>query len=313
MTEAGTVRTTYAGLTPSQPEVTSAGPAAGSPRVRAQVSELRALLDGRPLAVLTGAGVSTDSGIPDYRGPGKAPRTPMTYQELVSGPAAQRRYWARAHVGWRLMGHAEPNAGHRALVALRDAGRLTGLVTQNVDGLHEAAGHADAIALHGRISEVVCLDCRDVSSRAEMQQRLDDANPVVAASVATRAWIRPDGDAEVPEEVVSSYVVPPCRRCGGRLKPHVVFFGENVPRDRVDASYAVVDAAGDAGGALLVAGSSLTVMSGLRFVRHARRRGIDVAIVNRGVTRGDDLATVRVDAGTSEVLTALARPARPSP
>jgi NAD-dependent SIR2 family protein deacetylase len=256
------------------------------------------LLRDRPLVVLTGAGLSTDSGIPDYRGPGAPDRTPMTFQEFVSGPVPRQRYWARSHVGWSRMGTASPNAGHRAVAALDPSL----LITQNVDGLHEQAGSRDVVALHGRISDVVCLDCRRVSSRADLQQRLDDLNPGWAVTHADVA-VRPDGDVDL--EATDGFVVPACEVCGGVLKPDVVFFGENVPRERVDRCFAAVDALAD-DGALLVAGSSLTVMSGLRFVRRAARNGTPVVIVNRGTTRGDDLATYKLDAGCSEFLTELA-------
>jgi NAD-dependent SIR2 family protein deacetylase len=261
--------------------------------------QLLELLADRPLVVLTGAGCSTDSGIPDYRGPGSPARTPMTYQEFVSGPEAQQRYWGRSHLGWGRMKDAEPNAGHRALARIDP--EL--LITQNVDGLHERAGSRRVVALHGRISEVVCLDCRAVTTRRALQQRLTELNPGFAERHLAAAD-RPDGDVDLDE--THDFVVAGCDGCGGPLKPHVVFFGENVPADRVERCYAAVDALTDNGGALLVAGSSLTVMSGLRFVRRAAKAGIPVAIVNRGQTRGDDLATYRLDAGTSEFLTALA-------
>jgi NAD-dependent SIR2 family protein deacetylase len=278
-----------------------------------------ALLRGRRLVVLTGAGISTDSGIPDYRGPGAPDRTPMTYQEFVSGPAARQRYWARSHLGWARMRTAEPNPGHRAVAALDP----TLLITQNVDGLHEQAGSRDVVALHGRIADVVCLSCRRVTPRADLQHRLDVLNPGWAAAHADVA-VRPDGDVDL--DATDGFVVPDCDACGGVLKPHVVFFGENVPRDRVERCYTAVDAlaagprsagpadgdgaagtaSADGTGALLVAGSSLTVMSGLRFVRRAARGGTPVVIVNRGETRGDALATYRIDAGCSEFLTELA-------
>jgi len=252
------------------------------------------LLTGRVVA-LTGAGLSTDSGIPDYRGPGAPVRMPMTFQEFVATPESQRRYWARAHVGWSRMGSAEPNDGHRSLAALEAAGRVSFLITQNVDGLHERAGHQRMVALHGRVSEVVCLDCGGRTHRTAMQRLLSQANP---------GWLeqhldvasRPDGDVELDETV--GFVVPGCDGCGGRLKPHVVFFGENVPKERVARCYAALDEAD----ALLVVGSSLTVMSGLRFVRYAAKAGLPVVIVNRGPTRGDPLATVKLDAGCSEWL-----------
>ena len=262
------------------------------------------LLAGRRIVALTGAGLSTDSGIPDYRGPDSPPRRPMTYSEFVSGEAAQRRYWARSHVGWARMRRARPNPGHRALAALQRDGVLDGLITQNVDGLHSAAGHRDVIDLHGRIDEVICLDCRGVGAREELQRRLADLNPGFTEALGAEVETAPDGDAAL--EATDGFRLAACVRCGGRLKPHVVFFGENVPRDRVARCYALVDGLDPDAGALLVAGSSLTVMSGLRFVRHAAKQAIPVVVVNRGETRGDALATVLVHAGTSEVLGALA-------
>lgn len=257
-----------------------------------------AVLAGRRTIVLTGAGLSTDSGIPDYRGPDSPPRSPMTYDEFVSGPRARQRYWARSHIGWQRLGAARPNDGHRALAALESAEVVRALVTQNVDGLHRAAGSRLVIDLHGRIDQVICLGCGDLSSRLDLHHRLDAANPDFAehADVHTA----PDGDVEL--EDTSGFRLVACRRCGGALKPDVVFFGENVPKDRVERVYSAMDA----GDALLVAGSSLTVMSGLRFVRHAAKLGWPIVIVNRGVTRGDPLATARVDAGCSETLSALA-------
>jgi NAD-dependent SIR2 family protein deacetylase len=253
----------------------------------------------RPLVVLTGAGLSTDSGIPDYRGPGSPARNPMTYQEFVSGPVARQRYWARSHLGWSRMGRAEPNAGHRALAALDP--EL--LITQNVDGLHEAAGSRRLIALHGRIADVGCVDCRATSSRTTLQARLSALNPGFAERHAA-AEVRPDGDVDL--EDTADFVVPPCADCGGVLKPDVVFFGENVPAARVERCYAAVDALAGSGGTLLVAGSSLTVMSGFRFVRRAARAGTPVVIVNRGPTRADDLASYKLEVGCSEFLSGLA-------
>jgi NAD-dependent SIR2 family protein deacetylase len=257
------------------------------------------LLRARPLVVLTGAGLSTDSGIPDYRGPASPARTPMTYQEFVSGPAARQRYWARSHLGWGRMRSADPNAGHHALTRL--APDL--LITQNVDGLHERAGSPRLVALHGRIADVVCLSCRGVTPRTALHERLAALNPEFAARHAG-AQTRPDGDVDLDE--TAGFVVPGCPSCGGVLKPDVVFFGENVPAARVERCYAAVEALAGNGGALLVAGSSLTVMSGLRFVRRAARNGTPVVIVNRGTTRGDELATHTLHAGCSEFLTALA-------
>jgi len=252
------------------------------------------LLEGR-VVVLTGAGLSTDSGIPDYRGPGAPVRMPMTFQEFVATPESQRRYWARAHLGWSRMGAAEPNEGHRSLARLESKGRVSFLITQNVDGLHERAGHQRMVALHGRISEVVCLDCGSRKDRVAIQRLLSEANPGWLQEHASVA-ARPDGDVDLEETI--GFVVPGCEACGGRLKPHVVFFGENVPKHRVERCYAALDEADG----LLVAGSSLTVMSGLRFVRYAAKRGLPVVIVNRGPTRGDALATIRIEAGCSEWL-----------
>lgn len=257
------------------------------------------LLATRPLVVLTGAGLSTDSGIPDYRGPGSPTRTPMTYQEFVSGPAARQRYWARSHLGWGRMRRADPNAGHRALA--RIAPEL--LITQNVDGLHEQVGTPRLVALHGRIADVVCLGCRATSARSALQDRLTELNPGFAERHASAA-VRPDGDVELDE--TGDFVVPGCEHCGGILKPDVVFFGENVPAPRVERCYAAVDALAGTGGVLLVAGSSLTVMSGFRFVRRATGAGTPVVIVNRGATRGDAHAAYTLDAGCSELLEELA-------
>jgi NAD-dependent SIR2 family protein deacetylase len=261
-------------------------------------------LAGRQLAALTGAGLSTDSGIPDYRGPGSPRRLPMTYQEFLSGASARRRYWARSHVGWTRIGAAAPNDGHRALAALERTGPLRGLITQNVDGLHAVAGSRALIDLHGRIADVICIACGRRSPRLALQQRLAAANPGFVEAAGTAIEAAPDGDAELA--ATGGFRLVGCVGCGGVLKPDVVFFGENVPRERVARAYAMVDDAADEDGALLVAGSSLTVMSGLRFVRHAHKRGIPVVIVNRGPTRGDDLADIRIDAGCSETLTALA-------
>ncbi len=269
------------------------------------------LLAGGPLVVLTGAGLSTDSGLPDYRGPGRqgarAP-APMTYQEFVSGPVAQQRYWARSHVGWARMHGADPNPGHRALAGLDTRpDRLRLLITQNVDGLHERAGSERLVTLHGRIAEVVCLGCGDVTARADLQERMSALNPTHLARFAAVA-ARPDGDVAL--EDTAGFVVPACLVCDGALKPHVVFFGENVPADRVARCYDAVDGLADPGGgergALLVVGSSLTVMSGLRFVRRAAKLGVPVVIVNRGATRGDDLAAYRLEVGCSDFLPALA-------
>jgi len=255
-------------------------------------------LRDRPLVVLTGAGLSTDSGIPDYRGPGSVRRSPMTYQQFVSGPEARQRYWARVHVGFGRFSAAAPNDGHRALARLDP--QL--LITQNVDGLHEAAGSRRLVALHGRIADVICLSCRTTSSRRALEERLAAANPGWAGQHADLA-LRPDGDVDLG--VTSGFVVPDCDQCGGVLKPDVVFFGENVPAERVARCYDAVDGLVAVGGALVAVGSSLTVMSGLRFVKRAAKAGTPVVIANRGATRGDELATYRLEVGCSEFLSAL--------
>ncbi|MEL4358655.1 MULTISPECIES: Sir2 family NAD-dependent protein deacetylase [unclassified Luteococcus] len=274
--------------------------------LRGTVQDARELLEELDrVVVLTGAGISTDSGVPDYRGPSAQRATPMLYSEFVSDEANRRRYWARNYQGWAQLGRAEPNPGHRALAAWeRGAGptRLTGLITQNVDGLHEAAGSVRLVTLHGRSADVVCLDCRRVSRRADLQPRLAQLNPGVQPRADLgHAELRPDADAVVDDW--QDFVVPPCEDCGGVLKPDVVFFGEPVPRDRVEQAFAWCEEAD----ALLVAGSSLTVMSGLRFARRMHRDGKPVLVVNRGATRADELATIRLDAGTSAVLPALLR------
>jgi NAD-dependent SIR2 family protein deacetylase len=255
-------------------------------------------LAGRRFVALTGAGLSTDSGIPDYRGPKSPKRLPMTYQEFVSGHAAQQRYWARSHIGWSRMKRALPNAGHHALARLERLGATRLLITQNVDGLHEQAGSERLCALHGRIADVICLSCRTRTSRRSLHERLSALNPGFDEAHAD-ALVRPDGDVELSE--TSGFNVPSCTSCGGVLKPDVVFFGENVPKPRVERCFDAVDTAD----ALLVAGSSLTVMSGFRFVRHAHRRGLPIVIVNRGSTRGDPLATYKLETGCSGFLRRL--------
>jgi NAD-dependent SIR2 family protein deacetylase len=257
------------------------------------------VLGDRRWLVLTGAGVSTDSGVPDYRGPDSPVRTPMTYQEFVRTAEGRQRYWARAHVGWSRMRRAEPNTTHTTLVAMQAQGRLTGLITQNVDGLHERAGHRDVIDLHGRIDRVVCLSCGQVTPRSELHERLAALNPGYESRLGE---VAPDGDVVLAD--TADFRVAPCLACGGDLKPDVVFFGENVPKDRVNRCYALVAEAE----ALVVLGSSLQVMSGLRFVKAARRRDLPIVLVNRGATRGDDLATLKVDAGCAETLISIGDP-----
>lgn len=251
------------------------------------------VLGDRRWLVITGAGVSTDSGIPDYRGPGAPVRAPMTGQQFRSGQAARQRYWARAFLGWSAMGTAVPNLTHTALAALEDQGRISGLITQNVDGLHSAAGSRAVIDLHGRLDRVVCLACGETGSRAELQELLRALNPTFGADDLV---ILPDGDVAL--ESTTGFELAGCPSCGGDLKPDVVFFGENVPPARVQVCSSLVEEAE----ALVVLGSSLHVFSGRRFVKQAHQRQIPIVIVNRGETRGDLLATAKIEAGCAEVL-----------
>jgi NAD-dependent SIR2 family protein deacetylase len=265
-------------------------------------SRLRELVHAGRVVVLSGAGLSTDSGIPDYRGPsGRLRRAaPMTYQEFVASAAARRRYWARSYLGWRQIAGARPNDGHHAVARLQQRGLLAGIITQNVDGLHQAAGARDVIELHGGLDVVVCLSCGMRAARASHDARLRAANAGFAAAVLT---LNADGDVELRDDELEAFVPVACGYCDSDLlKPDVVFFGENVPAARVAACYTLVES----GASLLVLGSSLTVMSGLRFVRRAAALGIPIAIVNLGETRGDALAEVKIEAPLGSVLPALA-------
>lgn len=262
--------------------------------------ELARLVGGGSVLVLSGAGLSTESGIPDYRGPTGLTRRaePMTYQTFTGSLAARRRYWARSHQGWRYVARALPNAGHRAVAELQRRGLLAGIITQNVDGLHQAAGARQVIELHGSLDRVVCLGCGERTPRDALDRRLRAANPDWNARTAA---INPDGDAVIGDEQAERFRIADCESCGGLLKPDVVFFGENVPPARVQECYALTDRCA----ALLVLGSSLTVMSGYRFVRRAAGLGLPVAIINQGPTRGDHLASVLLDAPLGPSLTAL--------
>jgi NAD-dependent SIR2 family protein deacetylase len=264
----------------------------------ASLDALADLVGDGGVVVLTGAGISTESGIPDYRGPSGAARraAPMSLQTFTGGREARQRYWARSHLGWGLIRAAVPNHGHRAVAAVQERGLLAGIVTQNVDGLHQAAGARDVLELHGNLDRVICLDCGEVSARSELDRRLRAVN---VGWQARATQINPDGDVELAD--VSGFRVVDCAVCGGVLKPDVVFFGENVPRDRVQRAFALVEAAGS----LLVLGSSLTVMSGYRFVLRAAKLGVPVAIVNDGTTRGDAQATIKVDGRLGDVLPSL--------
>lgn len=267
----------------------------------AGVDALVELLDGGRAIVLGGAGMSTDSGIPDYRGTvgQRRRRTSMTYKEFVGSAAARQRYWARSHIGWQRMATARPNDAHRAIARLEHAGIVRGVVTQNVDDLHRIAGSRLVVDLHGRVDRVICLACRTRRTRRSVASRLAAANPGFDTHVARSA---PDGDADLPVRLVGGFRVVDCDACGGVLKPDVVFFGENVPAPRVARAHRLLAAAD----VLLVLGTSLTVYSGRRFVVAARRRGMPVAIINRGPTRCDGDAAVRLDAGVATVLPAVA-------
>ncbi|HUG85347.1 MAG TPA: NAD-dependent protein deacetylase [Euzebya sp.] len=256
------------------------------------------ITDAAPLTILTGAGISTDSGIPDYRGTGVDRRRtpPITYREFMRDPAARRRYWARSHVGYRHVAAARPNGGHHAVTALQQAGLVGRVITQNVDGLHHRAGTTGVLGLHGRLDQVVCTSCADVRPRVEIGLRLAALNPGVEERAAA---IAPDGDADLSRADSDRFRLADCRRCGGVLKPDVVFFGESMPRDRRDLA---AEALAGSGG-LLVLGSSLAVMSGYRLVLQAAKARQPVAILTRGPSRGDHLADVRIDAGLTEVLT----------
>ncbi len=276
--------------------------------LRAEAPELVAALTGRRVAVLTGAGMSTDSGIPDYRGPDSPPSNPMTIRQFTTDPVFRQRYWARNHVGWRHMDDTEPNAGHRAVASLERDGVVNGVITQNVDLLHTKAGSTNVINLHGTYAQVVCLNCGYTMTRAALAEELDALNPGFTERVAAIGGlaVAPDADAVVADTASFHYL--DCPACGGMLKPDIVYFGESVPKDVVQQAFSLVEDAD----ALLVAGSSLTVFSGYRFVRHAAARDIPVAIINRGPTRGDELADVKVDGGCSELLTLLAEELSPA-
>jgi len=263
-----------------------------------QLEEAISLMRGARVAVLTGAGVSTDSGIPDYRGEGAPPRSPMTFQTFLASEQARKRYWAGSHLGWRHFGSAQPNAGHRALADLEAAGAVTGVVTQNVDGLHRRAGSTHVVELHGTMDRVVCLACGQYYARQAIADRLESLNPDLDLERAIRP--APDGDVEVDD--VDAMRIPDCTVCGGTLKPDVVFFGEFVPGETFAAASAVVTASD----VLLVAGSSLVVNSGIRLIELARRRHLPIIVINRGITKGDGRAAVKLDAGTTETLTAMA-------
>lgn len=257
-----------------------------------------AALAGRRIAILTGAGVSTDSGIPDYRGKGAPTRTPMTVEQFLASDEARRRYWVGSHLGWQAFAAAEPNAGHRALADLEHRGVASGVVTQNVDGLHVRAGSRRVVELHGTMRRIFCTRCGQVFDRRDLAVRVEADNPWI--TVHGNVALGPDGD--VLPESTEGFVVPTCSVCDGMLKPDVVFFGEFIPTEKFREAEQLVHGSD----ALLIAGSSLVVNSGIRLLERARRRRLPVVIVNRGSTRADGRATVKIDGGTSEVLRLLA-------
>jgi NAD-dependent SIR2 family protein deacetylase len=266
-----------------------------------------AALSGRRLVALTGAGMSTSSGIPDYRGPltRQKARNPVRFAQFVGDERARRRYWARATLGWPRIRDADANDAHRALAALEQRGLLVGVITQNVDRLHHRAGSRRVVELHGALCDVGCLACGRVVDREHVQRRLLAQNPgfVDQAAAIAAAQAAPDGDVDLHDDLVDGFVVVACEHCGGALKPRVVYFGENVDRAVVDDAHALVRD----GDALLVAGTSLEVYSGRRFVDAAVARGVPVVIVNLGSTRSDAVATVKIEGDVVDVLTRLAR------
>ncbi|MFE3194864.1 Sir2 family NAD-dependent protein deacetylase [Nocardia sp. NPDC059240] len=266
-----------------------------------QLDRLLELVSGRRVAVLTGAGISTDSGIPDYRSPNSPPRTPMTYQQFVGDPVFRQRYWARNHLGWRFMDAARPNPAHQALARLERADIVTGVITQNVDLLHTKAGHRRVLDLHGVYARVRCLSCGTLTSRMSLADRLEAANPHFTDTIPrTGIEVAPDADAVVPD--THHFHMVDCQSCGGLLKPDIVYFGESVPKPRVTAAFDLVNSSE----ALLVIGSSLTVMSGLRFARHTAKSPRPLIILNQGPTRADPLATLTLNTPCAPILTALA-------
>ena len=264
--------------------------------------ELAAMLTGRRVVVLTGAGVSTESGIPDYRSPEALQRVrkPIQGPEFARSAALRKRYWARAMAGWERFRRAEPGAAHRAIAALESRSIALGVITQNVDRLHARAGSKRVVELHGALAEVVCLACGAEESRDDLQARMRELNPKWIDGPTPMA---PDGDAELSDELVDRFAVPACLACNGALKPRVVFFGDNVAREVVDRAFALVEEAE----VLLIAGTSLAVFSGYRFLRRAAERKMDIVIVNRGPVRGEEHASLKIERSTGEVLSSAVR------
>lgn len=261
------------------------------------IETARERIAGKRIFVLTGAGLSTDSGIPDYRGQGRVARHPMTFDTFMGSDLAQKRYWARSYVGWSRISSALPNPGHLALAKAESQGRIRTLVTQNVDGLHQEAGSKSVIDLHGRLDRVVCMSCKDSISRVQMDGFLKELNPHITKDESVE--FTPDGDAEV--EGTENFIVPSCPRCNGVYKPDVVFFGESVPSDRVELALNLLEDSD----VLLVAGTSMTVNSGYRFAKQASKTQKPIVVVNLGPTRADHLANAKIEANTSLALERL--------
>lgn len=264
-----------------------------SPAIHYSLRHARSLIADRSVLLLSGAGISTGSGIPDYRGEGRVQRHPLTFDDFMGSERNQARYWARSYVGFHRIAGAKPNPGHFAVAKAEAEGKILHTITQNVDGLHQKAGAERVLELHGRLDRVLCTGCREIMTRAQMDELLLAANPTMSRLVEVE--IAPDGDADI--EVDSGFVVPRCD-CGAHFKPDVVFFGEQVPKDRVEFANGLVDAAG----AVVVAGSSLTVNSGLRLVKRAKQLELPVVIVNLGKTKADEIVDVRINASTTELL-----------
>ena len=267
------------------------------PAVDYAIAQTRQMLAGLNVLAMTGAGVSTDSGIPDYRGQGRVVKHPLTFDQFLASTENQARYWARSYVGWNRIASAEPNDSHLALAKAEQSGQIQQLITQNVDGLHQKAGSKNVIELHGRLDRVVCLDCTESISRQDMDGLIQATNPSMNRSADIE--FTPDGDAEI--EVPEDFRVPTCQNCKGRYKPDVVFFGEQIPQLRVAEAKTAVERAE----AVLVAGSSLTVNSGLRLVKQAKELGQKIVIINLGETKADNIADVKLNASAADVLRAL--------
>jgi len=270
-----------------------------------EIDEALRVLSGRSFAVLTGAGISTDSGIPDYRGEGAPKNHPMSLNEFLNSSERRKRYWMGSHLGWRTFQAARPNPGHLAIAQLEREGSATGVITQNVDGLHHEAGSRQIVDLHGRLDKVRCLECGQSFSRRSVADQIDRLNPEFSQRFDS-AQVMPDGDVTVQTD--EDFRVPECDLCGGMLKPEVVFFGEFVPSSVFQMAASMLERSD----ALVVAGSSLVVNTGMRLVAQAQKRRKPVVVINRGPTKADQLATVRIEAGTSEALVAISEAVRVS-